>query len=549
MKNRQIKIPTLFAVLAFIISCDKELNLYPLDQVSDGSFWKAPSDFEKAANAFYSGLTGASGGYDQDSDIAVGGSSNTISNGSLILENGPGWSGQYATIRGTTRLIERYESALDIQSDIERYAAEARFFRAMTYHNLVSTFGDVPLVKRALDLDSEELDAPRAPRAEIVAYILEDLDWAIANLPLESELVSSEKGRVTKGAALALKSRVFLFEGTWSKYHGGGDSNAYFSLSIDASQKLIESEEYELYTGNSTNSAYRFLFLEEGEGSKESILARRYNRDLEISHNTTRLVMTFYNAPTKQLADMYVCTDGLPISVSPLFQGYDLMTSEFENRDPRMTQTMLVPGTEFDYLGLRTFIPSIGGTNESTPSGYMPFKFVSDNSEAQLGTAFNDYMAFRYAEVLLNHAEALYEKNGSISDSDLNLTINKLRDRVGVAHLTNSLVNSYGLSMLEQIRNERTVELAFEGFRFNDLRRWKQAENKLPVNLLGVKYTGTEYESSPPNDVKTIQVNSDGFTVADDVVRRTWDDKLYLFPVPVEQIQLNPNLLPQNPGW
>lgn len=550
MKRGITIIFTVCTVLTFFVSCDKELDLYPLDQVSDGSFWKSPSDFEKAANAFYGALPGfANGGYDQDSDIAVGNGSNTISNGSLTIDGGPGWSGQYATIRATTRLIENYEEAVSIKEDIARYAAEARFFRAMTYHNLVSMFGDVPLVKRVLDLDSEELDAPRTKRSEVNVFILEDLDWAIANLPLESELAPKEKGRVTKGAALALKSRVFLFEGTWAKYHGEGDSGTYLLESIEASQMLIDSGEYEIYMGSSANTAYRNLFLEQGEGSKESILARRFNESLEISHNTTRWIMTFYNVPTKQLADTYVCIDGLPIDKSSLFQGYDLMASEFQNRDPRMSQTMIVPGTEFNYLGLRTYIPNIGGTNESTPSGYMPFKFVSDDENSQLGRCFYDFMVMRYAEVLLNHAEALYEKNGSISDIELDMTINKLRDRVGVAHLTNALVTGNGLSMLEEIRNERTVELAFEGFRYNDLRRWKQAENKLPVHLLGVKYTNTEYENSPPNNNKTLNIDFDGFVIVDDEERRSWDDKLYLFPVPVEQIKLNPNLLPQNPGW
>jgi len=549
MKNYNIKFLTLFVTVAMLLGCEKDLNLAPLDQVSDASFWKVPGDFEKAANAFYRSLAShANGGYDQNSDITVGGSSNVNSNGSLIIDNGPNWNGSYSTIRATTRITENYEKALDIQSDIARYAAEARFFRARAYHNLVSTFGDVPLITKVLTLESEELDAPRASRADVVAYILEDLNWAIANLPLQSELATNEIGRVTKGAALALKSRIFLFEGTWAKYHASGDASGYLTTSINASQELIGSGEYAIFMGSSTAEAYRNVFLEAGEGSSESILARRYNLDLEISHNTTRWVSTFHNAPTKKLADMYVCTDGLPISISPLFQGYDTMISEFENRDPRMSQTIITPNSGVAQLGSLIDLPSIGSGNGNSNSGYLSYKFFSDNEESQLGKGYYDYIEFRYAEVLLNYAEALYEKNGSISDANLNTSINKLRARVGMLSLTNTLVTSNSLDMLEEIRRERTIELAYEGFRYNDLRRWKQAENLLPVNLRGVKYTGTEYETSPPNNSKTISVDSEGFVIADNVSLRSWDQKLYLFPIPVEQIKLNPNLT-QNPGW
>lgn len=539
MKKNIIKILGLITAFVFIVSCEKDLDLIPLDTVSDGSFWKTASDFEKAANAFYLPGGTANGTHDQNSDITMGHGTNATSAGQLLLDQGPGWGGSYTTIRATHKITENYELAVDLQDETKRYAAEARFFRAQTYHNLVRTFGDVPLIKKTLDLSSEELDAPRTSRTEVVDYILEDIDWAIANLPLESELTASEKGRVTKGSALALKSRIFLFEGTWAKYHStGADANAYFTQSINASQAVIDSGEYEIYMGSSTDTAYRHLFIEQGEGSKESILARRYNEDREIFHNTSRWVTTRHNSPTKQLTDLYVCTDGLPIGISPLFQGFDTMISEFENRDPRMSQTMMIPNTGVDNLGNDASAPLIGSSSGASRTGYMAYKFFSEDNTCQLGRCFYDYMVMRYAEVLLNHAEALYEKNGSISDAQLDLTINQIRDRVGLTHLTNSLTSTYGLNMLWQIRNERTVELAYEGFRFDDLRRWKQAENFLPVSLLGVKYDGDDFP-----------VNGDGFLIADDISNRSWDDKLYLFPVPVNQIVLNPNLLPQNPGW
>lgn len=271
-------------------------------------------------------------------------------------------------------------------------------------------------------------------------------------------------------------------------------------------------------------------------------------------HNTTRWMLTAFNSPTKNLVDLYVCMDGLPIDKSASFQGYDEMDSEFENRDPRLSQTVFVPGTTFNNLGAdEVIIPQIGGGNNGpTKSGYRSYKFVSDNITSQLGQCFYDFLEYRYGEVLLNLAEALYERDGSISDSDLNRTINQLRDRVGITHLTNNLVSDYSLDMLTEIRRERTVELAFEGFRLNDLRRWKEAENALPVDLRGVKFVGSEFETTPPNDGLTpgvdIEVDADGFIVADPGQSRKFEARQYLFPLPLDQIQLNSNL-EQNTGW
>lgn len=545
----------LVALILLLVGCTKDLDLVPLDTVSDGSFWKVSSDFEIAANAFYPSLGNhANGVLDQDSDITVGYSSNPISNGSGIVPQSDGsWNGNYQMIRATSRLIENQEKALDIQSETARYAAEARFFRARAYFNLVSRFGDVPLITGVIDIDSEELDAPRAPRSEVVNFIIEDLDWAISNLPLESEIPGPEKGRVSKGAALALKSRIGLFEGTWAKYHGTQGSDTFLAMSINAAEAIIASQMYGLYNADGPMESYYNLFVEGGENSSESILARRYDEDLNVSHNTTRWVYSGINSPSKQLVDLYLCTDGLPVTISPLFQGYDLKDSEFQNRDPRLSNTVCMPGTIFNWIGSDlTINPAIGSSNENYSTGYKARKFLSMNLTSQLGQSFYDFIEYRYAEVLLNLAEALYERDGSISDSDLNRTINVLRNRVGMPHLTNTFANTNGLNLLTEIRRERTVELAYEGFRLNDLRRWKMAESVLPTDLLGVKYVGTEQETTSPNDILTpgvdIMVNNQGFIIADPGSGRQWDDRNYLFPIPLDQIQLNPNLT-QNPGW
>ncbi len=557
MKNNKFIIILLF--IGFILSsCDDDLELAPLDTLSDYSFWKVPEDFEKAANSLYHKLGTHGGGMlDRNSDTYVGNLTDPVSGGTYIEPQEDGtWNGNYATIRAANRLLENYEEATEIQADIAKHAAEARFFRARAYFALVTRFGDVPLIKRTLDIDSEELYAPRAPRADVIAFIFEDLDWAATKLPNESDVAANQKGRVTKGAALALKSRVALFEGTWAKYHGTGGSDAYLSTCIDASQQLLALNQYSLYehAGGPTKSYYN-LFIEGGTGSSENILVRKYSNELNITHGTTRSVDAHNASPTKVLADMYLCSDGLPIDKSDLFQGYSLIDSEFENRDPRMTQTIMIPGSTVIYSNYERVYTVVigGGTNGPTKSGYLPFKFQSDTEDAGiLGRSYYDYIEIRLGEVYLNLAEALFEKNNAITDSELDNTINKLRNRAGMPDLTNAFVTANGLDMKQEIRRERTIELAAEGFRFNDLRRWKEAENALPKSLLGVKFVGTQWPTFPPSDQIVVgvdlQVDANGFVIADDASNRKFEQKHYLFPLPLNQLQLNTNL-EQNPDW
>ena len=181
------------------------------------------------------------------------------------------------------------------------------------------------------------------------------------------------------------------------------------------------------------------------------------------------------------------------IEQSPLFQGYNILSSQFENRDPRMSMTFVVPGSEIFFEGglWQPTYPGFTGNN-ATRTGYMLRKFLDETLDAAHFQGEYDFKEFRYAEVLLILAEALHEKNGSISDADLDRTINLLRSRANMPRLRNAHVTLNGLNMLNEIRRERTVELAFEGFLRDDLRRWKTAETVLPQAIKGVKFLGTE---------------------------------------------------------
>jgi len=548
------------ALLMLALGC-KDLNLGPKDQVSDASFWKNPDQFRLAANDFYFALRGpdqgggARGTYvELNSDIATGSGSaemSSMSNGSYLpAANSDLWTNSYAGIRATNYLLAKATQS-GLGSQIDRWVGEALFFRAYHYWNLVKTYGGVPLITTVLDVSSPEVYTPRATQQEIIDFIIADLDNAIPKLLKQSKLSAAEMGRVTQGPALALKARAALYQGTWRKYHAEGDPTAMLTAASNAAQQLITSNEYDLYTDHGTDSSYKFLFILQGDDSKEVILARRYYAG-RATHNWTRELWFNYMIPTKKLADMYLCKDGLPITISPQFAGYDsLETTEFRNRDPRMAMTFIVPGSDvFKESGFLPVIPGFSGTT-ATRTGYMLRKFLDETVEAAHFAGQYDFKEFRYGEVLLILAEALFERDGVISDADLNRTINLLRARVGMPALNNAFVTSNGLDMLTEIRRERTVELAFEGFRRDDLRRWKTAEQDMPQAIKGVKFVGTEYQhrDSTLKVGTDIQVDANGFVVAEAAASRQFLPKHYLDPIPLQQIQLSHGTLLQNPGW
>jgi hypothetical protein len=550
-----------FLILA-IAGCKKDLNLLPKDQISDASFWKTSQHFQLAANDLYFGLQQVPVYIDNNSDIGFGGPgydkdpaindyNRSVSNGSFLAQaTSPLWDNSYDGIHSANYILQKAtESGLG--ADIDRWVGEAYFFRAYHYSHLVQAFGGVPKIDKPLTVTSPELYTPRSSQQEIVDFILSDLDSAVNKLPKQSELTGDELGRVTQGAVLALKARVALYQGTWAKYHGeGGDAATYITKAVEAANAVVTSNEYALYTDHGADS-YKYLFILEGDDSKEVILSRRYYAD-RITHNWTRELWFNYMVPTKNLADQYLCTDGLPIDKSPLFEGYQQLTSEFQNRDPRISMTFIVPGSSIFYEGgiLQPTYPGFTGTN-ATRTGYMIRKFLDETLEATQFLGQYDFKEFRYGEVLLILAEALYEQSGQISDADLDRTINVIRSRVSMPALTNGFVAANGLNMLNEIRRERTMELAFEGYRRDDLRRWKTAETVMPQAIRGVKFVGTEYEQRFP-DLKVgtdIQVDADGFIIGESASSRQFIPKHYLDPIPLQEIQLSEGTLAQNEGW
>lgn len=558
INHRKLLIAGVFILAAFLNGCKKDLNLVSEDSITDATFWKTGADFKLAANNLYNGLD-RFGFEDTESDIAFN-FPNSVSNGNLQpAETVNLWTDSYGYIRSSNNIIEKGSANTD--QEIKRYVAEAKFFRAWYYWKLLRLYGGVPLITKVLATNDPALFAPRSSRTETVDFILKDLQEAKADLPLQSALASVDVGRITQGAALALTARVALFEGTWGKFRADGNATKYLDAAITASRDLINSGTYGLYTDKGEQS-YRYLFLENGDDSRESILDRRYARNI-LGHDIPyQYDGNGYN-PTRKMVDLYLDKNGLPItSAGTVFKGYGTFVSEFQDRDPRMTMTMIIPGT----LTNRVFFPVTKIANwpdkpqRNFNTGYILYKYMSEdplaNNSGQNGDAsiFDfDRHLIRYAEVLLIYAEAVFEKAGAISDGDLDLSINKLRDRAGMPHLTNTFVAAHNLDMRNEIRRERTVELTLEGFRYDDLRRWKTAETELPQDVKGIKITGSEWASKTPySDPSYLtKVDANGFLIAEKS-RKFDPNKDYLQPLPTKEVafyQANGHKLEQNPGW
>lgn len=524
------------AFLLLLSAC--EVDRLPETTISDDVFWRSETDLKQAANYLYTWMPSFNN-IDVWSDDGFGLASNGISDGSRLAPSTDGaYNSSYALIRAANNIIEKAPRAVGAGAAIDRYTAEARFFRAMGYFQLVQRYGGVPLILKTLTDESPELQAPAASREEIYNQIYQDLDFAASKLPTPTVLGNADYGRISNTAALAFKARVALFEGTRAKFHKYGDANKHLKAAVDAAKAVIDSKQHDLF-GNYFN-----LFQYEGEGrqNRENIIVRQFGvslTDRVSTHGFYRGVLENGNLnPTKALADAYLMKDGLPIDKSPLYKTPTSTLEIFANRDMRMSDTFMKRGDP-----MMATKPVFDVANLAfNKTGYMFRKFANiDDWNTQASRI--DYPVLRYGEVLVTYAEALYELQGNISDADLDLSVNRTRARGGVAKLTNAFITTNGLDMRAELRRERRVELAMEGFRYWDLIRWKTAEVELPKPILGIYFFKSEW---PP---ATVNLTPDGYILVQTANFRKFDPaRDYLFPLPINELALNPSLK-QNPGW
>lgn len=553
------------ALVSFLVGCEENLDLSPKTTISDINFWNNTNELEMACNYMYTFLPGLGSAQDPTGqaypnqemygNLMAGSGSNVISNGARTTPaTSAEWDGYYKLIRAANNILEKSGNVEGAEAIIKKYQGEAHFFRAFGHFELVKRFGDVPYMHRTATMGDPLLTIARTPRETIMDSIYADLDKAATWCPTPASQIATEYGRITSTAALALKSRIALFQGTWNKYHNLGNAEKHLQIVIQASDSIIKSGMHSLFTSRGDTSYYMLFQYEDGKtkknytytSNKENILIRLYgqNPDNNIStHNMSNGSQgTFAYRPTREIVDAYLFSDGLPVGKSPLDSTL-LQTSsatEHRNRDPRFAMVIYSPGSQY--------VSTSGNAYAFTQGvSYITRKYFF-KSDVNTQTNFVNYNAIRYAEVLLNYAEAKFELNGSISDADLDLTINALRNRATnnnpekLALISNAFVTANGLDMRQEIRRERKVELFFEGFSYWDMLRWKTAETELPKALLGPKYFTIMKSPGTPK-------NADGFVVYENESKRKFNpERDYLWPIPTKELALNPNL-EQNPNW
>ena len=571
----------LSAIMLTMSSCKKDsfLSRSPLSNVSPNTFFTNEADLQLFCNQYYVNLpvqtflraddnsddkanqtintllagTYTIPGASSSTDIAGTGA---YASGATGLLNGTGTNWYFAMIRNCNFFLSNYSKAEIVDSIKNIYVGETLFFRANEYFKKVKAFGDVPYINTYItDTSKGYLFGPRLPHQQVMDSVLSDLNYAVAHIPV----VPAQTGRLTKYAALALKARICLWEGTYRKYWSNtGDPTPYLQGAVDAAEAIMNSGAFHIYNTLHPNSDYYNLFIQDDLGSNpESILPMRYVSGI-LTNDIDRQLGQNGDGYSKNFVRSFLCTDGKPTALTSLYKGDSIPEAEALNRDPRYPQQIAIKG--FDLLnGDIITLPRIGTTNTST--GYQCIKGRSNSLAAwnAIQSPY-DFFIFRYAETLLIEAEAKYEL-GQCDQAVLDKTINLLRDRVAMPHMVIATLQKDPRSdfpslpvLIDEIRRERRVELGSEGFRFDDLHRWHAGPLiNNPETILGMKLTTdlkNQYIAADPNtSVKTIVVDANNYIrVYPNFTSRTWDDKMYLYPIPTQEITLNP-AIKQNPGW
>ncbi len=623
------------AAFLSLTSCTDWLDQEPMSQVTTAVYFKNAEEFQNAANKLADECYGFGRNFTSNESFSVffdygtdliGKTNNEVSGLTGAPSAEAYYEKPYKALRNINNLLDQSETYTGTEN-IDKPVGQALFYRAFWYHFLLKRYGGVPLVTSAPETSSEIVFGPRSSRYEVVQQMLDDLDEAIRRLSGTTKSSTGNNGEVTVEAATALKARICLFEGTWEKYNGRGTADEtngdgtqsgagtvmpenypseteLLTMARDCAAKFVEggeyASEYALWNpldvaGYENLSPYYYFILEDGasnpygldkSSNDEAIFRLVFDYDLN-KRSGQNLSHTGPVSGTRKLMDMYLCTDGLPINKSPLFNGYESMNSEFENRDVRMTALFKqIDHYYWGYSGSGLGNPADYSTTPEVGNGGISFvpkltsysaddiaysgrKFCFERNRNTEQEAF-DYNHIRLPEMLLTYAEAVYELSGAISDEDLDRTVNVIRQRAQIADLTNSLVNNNGLDMLQEIRRERAIELLGEGFRLSDLCRWGIAEEEInrprcsyyvevngqPNELAqsgyydASQFVGYVTESEELQSVYTAGMPTlkAGALIMERINNRVFSKKNYLQAIPLDQIALNPNLK-QNPGW
>lgn len=571
MKNI-LFITSLCLILMSTVSCEDFIDNPPEDQISVDEFFTSSNDVENYVKKYYASFPSHGSATlpysENNSDNLIVQTPNQVLNGTRAASNGQ-WIDSWSDIRSINILFDNIGKVEDDFASYQQFLGEAHFFRAWFYYDLLKTYGDLPIYDTQLFPGDEALLNPRSPRTEVADFILSDLDNAIEYLGLRSTTGNS---RLNKETALAFKLRVALFEGSWQKYHKddvfgteGADPNTYFQLAVSAGEELINGDYTKgIYnTGNPEIDYYALFGMDNMSNIDEVLFYRIASTAEQLGHElqfyTTRRTRDM--ALTWSLVTSYLDKNGNPydyLGLASTVKGNTFLSQISQDCDNRLSATIWTPG-DLRVASANQFFdkPFVdGGVEESAVTGFQVKKYSNPFSPAAGadfgGRSETGYIIFRYGEVLMDYAEAKYELDGTVAAAGLN----QLRERAGMPPFTiipqadyGANLKDYGYSIddaLYAVRNERRVELALEGERIEDYKRW--AAHNL---FKGKRPLGYPFEQSEFPNYST-PLNTDGLIdffqneLPDGYGFRENQD--YLSPIPQDELTLNPNLT-QNPGW
>ncbi|MBL0940377.1 MAG: RagB/SusD family nutrient uptake outer membrane protein [Gemmatimonadaceae bacterium] len=586
-----IRLAAIGALCLGAVACDLEQS--PVSATNQKSVFSSEAGLQLYSNSFtnvWPSVNSVFVGDDVSDYLAVRGASNYLLP-SFTPNNQGGWS--WTALRNINYFIESNTDPAVPEAVRNHYMGLARFSRALFYYDKVKTYGAVPWIDKPIAInDSAMLFGTRDARDVVMAKVLEDLNFAIANI---RTVTSTSRTEVTQDVARAFKSRIALYEGTFRKYHANGlasglgsSANMWLTEAATAAQQVMDGNRHSLNTSAGALGSYRSLFSSEAPPTNEVMLMYVMDVNLAVRHDanwrytsaTTGVGASF----TRDFINTYLMADGTPFTDRP---GYDTLSfmAEVKGRDPRLQQTIRMG--DFKRLNAGTPVASPPAFTVSL-TGYQPIKWTIDDIGLDAGANnTNDISIIRYGEVLLNYAEAKAEL-GTLTDGDWQRTVGALRARAGITgNLSRpNRVDPYlqsvyfpGISdpTILEVRRERGIELALEGLRWDDLMRWKRGEllarpwrgmytvanRYYDLNEDGVQdvyfHTGTlpspqiagvNYHNitAGNSSQRTLQNGTSGLLQWQINIVRVWNDRLYLRPIAASDLVVNPKL-GQNPGW
>lgn len=562
------------------------LEKYPTTDISEPVFFNSVKDLETYTNGFYDYMSAGSRDLSTDDQTRYSEGDQLASKlkGMMTSANSGSWS--WGSLRNVNYFLDKYKKVVGDETEINHFVGFARYTRARIYIDKIKANGTAPWYDKALETsDTELLYKGQDSRVFVVSKIMEDLEFAAQHCK-----ANTTREKISKWAVLSEISRFCLYEGSFRKYHtelGLSDADVFFNRAADASMEIMNSSKFAIYSTGKFDKDYNVLFKSEDLSSNpEVILQLDFDKKLGKTHG---VVVDAYWGLTKSLADSYLMKDGSKFTDIANFDKKSY-TEVFANRDPRMRQTFMEPG----YIKPNT---SSEFLVRATYGGYTQQKFLHDDKDNSQWDAPTDMALYRYAEILLNYAEAKAEL-GTITQNDIDKSIKLIRNRVNMPNLNVATANGNpdaiqagyypnvkgaNKGVILEIRRERRVELACEGFRETDMYRWAcgptlaKAQFGMYVAAFGgIDVTGdgkpdiailnSPTETAPiaalPNKEALIKyyLSDGGFYLtegdhgfigmnADISQPKSFiDPKYYYYPIPNSAIVVNPNLK-QPPGW